>query len=102
MATPDQNPDNIMTGITDNMLMTSISNCSNKPGYGWQQGLAVQCPLAYYSPGFDLRPCVHCGEGLATVGSATTRPQDCIAAPGWQLVGLAAAEVCPTGGSVLR
>jgi hypothetical protein len=37
------------------MLFTSVSNCSNLPGYGWEHGIAAECPAGYYSAGFDLR-----------------------------------------------
>ena len=47
------------------MLMTSIDNCTNAPGFGWQQesGRAEQCGVGSYSAGYDKSPCQDCGSG---------------------------------------
>eukprot|EP00878_Enallax_costatus_P030054 GHUV01032665.1.p1 GENE.GHUV01032665.1~~GHUV01032665.1.p1 ORF type:complete len:174 (-),score=32.07 GHUV01032665.1:69-590(-) len=106
-TTPDAFPDILAldetarAAVTSSMTMTKINDCNNIAGYGWQDGMAVECSAGTYSPGFNQAPCIDCGEGLTTARTAATGVHECQALPGWQLTGLGQATVCPQGeGSV--
>lgn len=77
--------------------MTSVRNCSNLPGYGYQYGITRQCGIGFYNPGFDLGPCIECGEGLTTIASGATSMENCTALPGWRVASTGAAQPCPIG-----
>lgn len=34
-------------------VITSLDQCSTMPGYGWEDGVAVPCPIGYWAHGYD-------------------------------------------------
>ena len=54
-----------------------------RPGYGWAAGDAsAPCPLGFYNPGYNTRPCSRCPGGLTTRAEGALSPAECVAPAG--------------------
>lgn len=65
-------------------VLTTSEQCTTQPGFGYEDGRAVPCPIGFWAAGYDNSACSKCGSGLTTASVQSSRPTDCIALPGWQ------------------
>lgn len=97
LVTPDQLT---LPGIPTQPVpvLTTSEQCTTQPGYGYEDGRAVPCPIGFWAAGYDNSPCNKCGSGLTTAGLQSARPTECVALPGWQKdINDNSAEPCPVG-----
>ena len=73
--------------VTINVGSRSNTSCLVPPGWGYYvdkpPGSKVKiCPIGWWKSGFNLKPCIYCGDGLLTKGEGSTASQDCMIPPG--------------------
>lgn len=61
----------------------SPRECVVNPGFGWQVGDAVECPLGFYNPGMNTRRCTRCPGSLTTASKGAASPAMCMAPAGF-------------------
>ena len=69
--------------LTQSQYGRSDRDCVVQPGYGWAPGNnAAVCPVGFYNPGYNTRPCSSCPGGM-TSPEGSLSSQSCVAPPGY-------------------